>query len=400
MSYNMDKEKEYKEKIAELETRLREVSRNRDQYKMLVENLNEVVYTIDAKANVTYISPNIEWISGYTAGEVLGKNFVEFVYIEDKHERMEQFRKVFSGNMEPSEYRFVKKNGELVWVRTKARPLIKDNQVIGLQGTLTDITDLKEFEQELILAKDQAVAAEKAKSAFLANISHEIRTPMNSILGFSEVLYERLEDADNKRMLQMVRNSGKHLLELLNEVLDFSKIDAGHVNISPMEVDITSMLKEMEMVFSERAKRKKLNFVCRVDDSMPRFVKLDSFRLRQVLYNLLDNAIKFTNAGEVRLFATFEAESGNSEGELVIGVEDTGKGIRPEEMSAIFKPFSQQSDQAPGEYGGTGLGLTISKKLVNLMGGDIHLESTPDKGSVFTVVIPGVPVVKEIIEND
>jgi len=140
--------------------------------------------------------------------------------------------------------------------------------------------------------------------------------------------------------------------------------------------------------------------VCRVDDSMPRFVKLDSFRLRQVLYNLLDNAIKFTNAGEVRLFATFEAESGNSEGELVIGVEDTGKGIRPEEMSAIFKPFSQQSDQAPGEYGGTGLGLTISKKLVNLMGGDIHLESTPDKGSVFTVVIPGVPVVKEIIEND
>jgi len=392
--------KAYQDKINELEFRIREIAQSRDQYKMLIENLNEVIYTIDAGANVTYISPNIEWISGYTADEVLGKNFVEFVYTEDRPGRMEQFRKVFSGTMEPSEYRFVKKNGELVWVRTKARPLIKNDQVIGLQGTLTDINDLKEFEQELILAKEKAEAAEKAKSAFLANISHEIRTPMNAILGFSEVLYERLEETDNKRMLKLVNNSGKHLLELLNEILDFSKIDAGRIEISPMEMDVKSLLNEMETIFTEKAKRKGLDFICRVDDSLPSCVKLDSFRLRQVLYNLLDNAIKFTRAGTIGLYAGFEAKSDSSAGKLIIRVVDTGKGIRPEEVSDIFKPFSQQSDQAPGEYEGTGLGLTISKKLINLMGGDIHLKSSPGEGSTFSVVIPEIPVVRAAIEND
>jgi len=392
--------KAYQDKINELETRIREVSQDRDRYKMLLENLNEVIYTIDQQANVTYISPNIEWISGYTTDEVLGKNFVEFVHPEDRKERMAQFRKVFSGTMEPSEYRFMKENGEVIWVRTKARPLIRDGRVTGLQGTLTDITDLKEYEQELILAKERAQEAEKAKSSFLANISHEIRTPMNSILGFSEVLYERLEETDNKRMLKLVNNSGKHLLELLNEVLDFSKIDAGRVEISPMEADMASLFNEMEMIFAEKAGRKGLDFVFKVDDSLPLLVRLDSFRLRQVLYNLLDNAVKFTHAGTVRLLAGFETESGSSAGKLFVRVEDTGKGVKQKDIDNIFKPFFQQSDQAPGEYGGTGLGLSISKKLINLMGGDIHLKSRPGEGSTFSVIIPDVPVVEEAVPKN
>ena len=262
---------------------------------------------------------------------------------------------------------------------------------VRMIGTNWDITDQKRTEAALRLAKHDAEMANKAKSEFLANMSHEIRTPMNAILGFSEALYHKLESKQHQRMIKSILSSGKLLMSLLNDILDLSKIEAGKLDITLHPVNLSFVLQEIILLFRDNAKAKNLELKTYVDPNFPSVVMLDEIRIKQVLFNLVGNAIKFTHAGFVCIRLTF-SHIYDRKGLLAIQVEDTGIGIPASELEVIFEAFRQQSGQSNRQYGGTGLGLAISRRLVEKMNGQLSVTSREGSGSVFKLVFPEIEI--------
>lgn len=240
------------------------------------------------------------------------------------------------------------------------------------------------LEKNILHEKEKANAANKAKSEFLANMSHEIRTPMNSILGFSEIMLNTTKDSKQKNFLKTIMGSGRTLMSLINDILDLSKIEAGKMEISPEPVDLGAIVSEMKQLFSQKLADKNLKMHIEIDQKLPKFVIIDEVRIRQILLNLVGNAIKFTHQGYVKVSALAHKQSTDSV-DLDLVITDTGIGIDPRQHERIFESFGQQSSQDNKLYGGTGLGLTITRKLCQLMGGEILLESEIGKGSRFTV---------------
>jgi len=253
----------------------------------------------------------------------------------------------------------------------------------------------KELEETMdwaVRASRDAVSANETKSRFLANMSHEIRTPMNAILGFSELLEDLVKEPKQRQYLSSIRSSGKTLLALINDILDLSKIEAGKIEIQYGAVNLEKLFDEIVMMFTARAEEKGLRFLTVIDKKLPKALHLDEVRVRQVLINLVGNALKFTHKGYIKLEAKGIYYKTKSKIDLLFSVKDTGIGISSENKKVIFDAFRQSKKQSVGKYGGTGLGLSITKKLVELMEGTISLDSSIGKGSSFNIILKDIAV--------
>ncbi len=258
-----------------------------------------------------------------------------------------------------------------------------DGEVEGIITTFTDITELKQTENHLREAKIAAEQAMHVRSQFLANMSHEIRTPMNGVLGMADVLAGTPLSADQREYLDTIRNSGQSLLKIVNDILDFSKIEAGKVDLEQIDFDLRSRIDSVMQLFAASAREKRLEMESAYADDVPLRVIGDPVRISQILSNLVANAIKFTEAGRVSLYVSVHARAGDDL-MLRFDVRDTGIGISADAVERIFDPFSQEDASTTRRFGGTGLGLTISRQLAGLMGGELSVASTQGSGSVFS----------------
>jgi len=349
------------------------------------------IFITDVEGIIEFVNPAFIETTGYTADESIGKN-ANILKSGKQTQKFyaELWNTIKEGKKWGGEIVNKKKNGELIWVINSISP-IRDNdgKIINFVAIQADISAQKKLEQELIKSKDYAEKASKAKSEFLANMSHEIRTPMNAILGFSEVLYHKLDSPQHQKLLTSILSSGNLLLSLLNDILDLSKIEAGKMEIVSQPVDLSNILQEIRLIFEGKSNDKGIQITSQLSENFPQVLNLDEIRIKQVIFNLVGNAVKFTEKGYVNIRSEYIDRSENT-GDLIIEVEDTGIGIPKAQQELIFKEFTQQSGQSNRKYGGAGLGLSISKRLIEKMNGEISIISKKGKGSVFRVFIPEV----------
>lgn len=288
------------------------------------------------------------------------------------------------------EFRFLNVDNKYVWLRFSGQVLIDEHGGIDIAGILIDISDTKELMNALMLERNKSLQASEAKSMFLANMSHEIRTPMNAIIGFSELLSKHIVKAPLNGYLNSIKASGKVLLALINDLLDLEKIEAGKMIIRKENTDFIGLLKEIEQTFSMNFAEKQIELLMKPQAKFPKLIYVDSLKIKQILLNLVNNALKFTNKGEVEVQSFFKFDSGGEKGTLSFKVSDTGIGIAKNKQESIFEPFVQDKDPNEKDHQGTGLGLSIVQKLVRMMGGVISLESEAGVGSTFSIMIPDV----------
>lgn len=371
-----------KKKAEEIATRLRKLSR-------AVEQSPASVVITDLKGSIEYVNPGFVRTTGYAAEEALGKNpAVLKSGIHEPEFYAQMWKPLLRGEVWRGEVCNRKKSGELYWEDATIAPVMDANgSVTHYVAVKVDVTTRKRAEETLRLAKEEAEEANRAKSRFLASMSHELRTPLNGVIGMAELLGNTQLDERQRSFVEACRSSGKSLLALINDVLDFSKIEAGKLELDEHDFDLGQLVEETVETMAFQAQQKNIHVFSEVAPQACRTVRGDGGRLRQVLVNLIGNAIKFTAAGGITVRVE-PAEAADDPTLLCFRVTDTGIGIPQNQMDRLFQSFSQADSSTTRKYGGTGLGLAISKALVELMGGQIGVESEPGRGSTFWFNIP------------
>jgi two-component system, sensor histidine kinase and response regulator len=351
------------------------ILRQNQYYESVLKYSPVAIVTLDLNENIISCNPAFEKLFGYSRSEVVGKNLDRLISPNNPDEASNFTQQTKEGNPIHGYTTRSRKDGSLVEVEVAGVPVNIGKSKVGLMAIYHDITELMD-------AKLAAESADKAKSEFLANMSHEIRTPMNGVIGMIELLKDTPLDAEQRDYLNTANESADTLLTLINEILDFAKIESGQMTVESIDFDLRSMVEGVARTLAARAEAKGLEMVCMVNRDIPSRVKGDPTRLRQVLVNLVGNAIKFTAQGEIVIRAIVD-EKKEENTRLLFSITDTGIGIPQDRQKAIFERFIQVDSSSTRKYGGTGLGLAISAELVKLMGGEIGVQSEPDQGSTF-----------------
>ena len=437
-----DRTMQLKEANEQLQREIREHSKtdellrsSEEQYRLLFENSFDVIFSLDRQFNLVSMSPSIERILGYKPEELIGRPLFELNLLSQKYLEVAfaQIMHVFGGDsISASEYEVLAKDGTVKIAQISGAPIRKQGEVVGGISISRDITAAKKAEEELRRAHDELEmrvnqrteelkranealeAANRAKSDFLANMSHELRTPLNHIMGFTELILDRqcgeINEVQEEYLNDVLESSG-HLLSLINDILDLSKVEAGKLELQTTEVHLRTLLESGIAMVKEQAMKHRIEFLTDIEGGIET-IQADERKLKQILYNLLSNAVKFTPDGGVvtiaaRSLSPREGQSFTRQGQpirlpldgddpllkseqwMAISVQDTGIGIEGEDLQRIFAPFEQGEGAVSRRYQGTGLGLSLTKRLVEMHGGRIWAESGgKGKGSTFYFVIP------------
>ena len=377
---------------------LRDVSANRQAQRQLKESEARFrglaaaapvgIFQTDADGRCLYVNERWCNIAGMNAQEAIGAGWLRALHPADRARVGQVWQdNVSAGKAFELRYRFLRPDGSESWVLGNAIASHgADGELNGHIGTVTDITDGYRQSQALERAKSEAEAATRAKSLFLANMSHEIRTPLNAVLGMTTLLLDTPMDEDQTDFARTIRSSGEALLEIINDILDYSKADVGKLELEQRPFNLRACVEESLDLVTPRALEKGLNLAYLIEEDTPEALVGDVTRVRQILVNLLSNAVKFTHHGEV--FVSVEGEALDSESvRLRFAVRDTGIGIAADQLPRLFQSFTQVDASTTRKYGGTGLGLAITKRLAELMGGGASVQSEPGHGSTFTVTL-------------
>jgi two-component system sensor histidine kinase/response regulator len=369
---------------SQVQARTADLARSEERFRKLSESSPIGIFQTDASGKCLYTNPRWQSLTGLSLEESLGDGWSRGIHPEDRSRVFEEWGACArEGRPFDSEIRYQTPAGTVRVAHVRSGVVLDSSGGITEHiGSVLDITHRKQIEQEMLKTRDAAEAATRAKSEFLANMSHEIRTPMNGVIGMTGLLMDTSLTADQREYVRMLRGSGEALLTLINDILDFSKIEAGKLEIEVIDFDLHTVVEEAMNLLAERAHSKRLELAYLIHPEVPGAVRGDPGRLRQILINLVGNAIKFTQSGEVILRARLAGEEGGTR-TVRFEVTDTGIGIDPEARDRLFQPFTQAEGSTTRKFGGTGLGLAISRQLTELMGGQIGVESEPGKGSTF-----------------
>lgn len=387
-------EDKVKERTAELEHANNSLKESEDNIRLLLDSTAEGIYGIDTNGNCTFCNTSCLNLLGYKQPEeLIGKN--THYLLHHRHSDGTLFPinecKVLNAfingeGTHVDDEVFWRADGSYFPVEYFSYPQYRDGKIVGAVVTFMDISERIQAQSELINAKEQAETANMAKSQFLANMSHEIRTPMNGIVGFLQLLGNTELNSEQSEFVQTIKTSSDTLITVINDILDISKIEAGRLEIESIPFDIRSMIEGAVILFDAKAKEKDLELNMLISSSIPQYVIGDPTKLRQILCNLISNAVKFTGSGEVFVEASLNKETDKT-AEISFAVKDTGIGMAAQEIDKLFRPFSQADSSATRKYGGTGLGLAICKRLVEMMGGEISVKSEVGKGTTFNFIV-------------
>jgi PAS domain S-box-containing protein len=369
--------------LARTQAEIKQKNDELQDYAIVVKNSADIITSVDAQTlRIENINPTVEKIMGFRPVELIGKSIVDLAIDEHKSLFRKKLGEIIKDNLNYAifEFKFETFDKRVIWVECRAA---YRNKTIFIN--ISDISPQKSYQEQLIKSKENAEYSKKVKETFLANMSHELRTPVNGIIGLTSLLRKTDLTDQQKGMLDLLDTSSKSLLGVINDVLDISKIEAGKFSIIRTANNVYDIVNSVFNLLKFKADENSIEFLLDIEDEVPQYLMLDSLRLNQILMNLLSNALKFTERGYVKLKITV-LQKHNDKVKLKFSVEDTGIGIPADRLNRIFESFEQAEEDTVSKYGGTGLGLTIVKKLAELKGGELTVSSQVGRGSTFNFV--------------